>query len=236
MSTYINGSNDLGAGVRLMTNDAVARTPSGFPFPQIHIEGDELFLSCWTEACAFAKGFRADCIEIDHLLLGATYIKAGAEVLKMASDDVVGLRHELAARGARSASPNGLDIGEAYAPSDSLRRLLHEFAALAMGEGDRKIGLHHLLTALRNARPPNPVISALSRFRAEIENCQKEVTALSQLPDLVRAAITDRLLPALESRVAERLDEIETRLQRPPAEALPGRGSSSIFSRARSRQ
>jgi ATP-dependent Clp protease ATP-binding subunit ClpA len=236
MSTHLDGSNDIGAPIRLMTNDAVGKASSGFPFPQIHIEGDELFLSCWTEACAFAKGFRADCIEVDHLLLGATYTKAGAEVLKIASDDVVGLRHELAARCARSASQEGLDIGEAYAPSDSLRRLLYEAAALATGEGDRKIGLHHLLTALKNSRPPVPVISALSRFRAEIETRQKEMVALSQLPDLVRAAITDRLLPALESRVEERLDEFETRLQRPAAEALPGRGSPSIFARVRSRQ
>ena len=81
MSTHLDGSNDIGAAIRLMTNDAKAS--SGFPFPQIHIEGDELFLSCWTEACAFAKGFRADCIEVDHLLLGAAYTKAGAEVLKM---------------------------------------------------------------------------------------------------------------------------------------------------------
>ena len=236
MSTHLDGSNDSSAAIRLMAKDPVAKSSSGVPFPQILIEGDELFLSCWAEACAFAKGFRADCIEVDHLLLGAAYTKAGAEVLKLASDDVVGLRHELAARCARTSSQERIDIAEAFAPSENLRRLLYEAAALATGEGDRKIGLRHLLAALRNSRPPDPVISTLSRFRAEIDNRQKEAMALSQLPDLVRAAITDRLLPALESRVAERLDEIETRLQRPAAEALPGRGSSSIFSRVRSRQ
>jgi hypothetical protein len=236
MSAHLDGANDSGsAPIRVLAKDGAAKPSSGFPFPQIHIEGDELFLSCWNEACAFAKGFRANCIEVDHLLLGATYTKAGAEVLKTASDDVVSLRHELAARCARSSGQERLDTGEAYAPSESLRRLLYEAAALATGEGDRKIGLHHLLTAVRHSRPPDPVISALSRFRAEIENHQNEVIALSQLPDLIRAAITDRLLPALENRVEERLDEIETQLQRQNTAALPERASSSIFSRARSR-
>jgi hypothetical protein len=230
MSTHLDGSNDGSAPIRVLP-----KASSASLFPQIHIEGDELFLSCWTEACAFAKGFRGNCIEVDHLLLGATYTKAGAEALKIASDDVEGLRHELAARCARSSSHEGQEGGEAYAPSEGLRRLLFEAAALAAAEADRKIGLHHLLTAVRNARPPDAIISVLSRFRAEIEHRDKELIALSQLPDLIRAAITDRLLPALESRVEERLDEIETELQRKNAAALPGRASSSIFSRARAR-
>jgi len=234
MSTHLDGSNEVGAPIRVVAKDAGARA-SGFHFPQIHIEGDELFLSCWNEACAFAKGFRGNCIEVDHLLLGATYIKAGAEVLKIASDDVEGLRHELAARCARSSSHEGLEAGEAYAPSEGLRRLLFEAAALAAGEGDRRIGLHHLLSAVRNSRPSNAIVNVLSLFRAEIERRDKELIGLSQLPDLIRAAITDRLLPALESRVEERLDEIETELQRKNATALPGRASSSIFSRARAR-
>ena len=121
------------------------------------------------------------------------------------------------------------------APSEALRRLLFEAAALAAGEANRKIGLHHLLAAVRKSKPPNAIISALSRFRVEIESRDKELIALSQLPDLIRAAITDRLLPALESWVEGRLDEIEAELHRKNAAALPPRASSSIFSRARTR-
>jgi hypothetical protein len=233
MSTHLDGPNEVSAPIRVLAKDAGARA-SGFHFPQLHIQGDELFLTCWSEACLFAKGFRANCIEVEHLLLGATYTKAGTEVLKTASDDVEGLRHELAARCARSSSHEGVEAGEAYAPSEGLRRLLFEAAALAAGEATQKIGLHHLLTAVRNSKPPVSIIGVLSRFRAEMESRDNELIALSQLPDLIRAAITDRLLPALENRVEERLDEIETELQRKNAAALPGR-ASSIFSRARAR-
>jgi hypothetical protein len=87
---------------------------------------------------------------------------------------------------------------------------------------------------LRTSKPPNAIISALSRFRVEVERRDKELIALTQLPDLIRAAVTDRLLPALESRVEARLDEIETELQRKSAPALPER-PPSLFSRARAR-
>ena len=232
MPAHLDSANDLSAPVRAGGKNGFSAAPS---FPQINIEGDELFLACWNEACSFAKGFRANCIEVDHLLLGAAYIKAGAEVLKTASDDVEALRHELAARCARSSRHEGLEAGELYAPSEALRRLLFEAAALAAGEANRKIGLHHLLAAVRKSKPPNAIISALSRFRVEIEGRDKELIALSQLPDLIRAAITDRLLPALESWVEGRLDEIEAELHRKNAAALPPRASSSIFSRARTR-
>ena len=162
MSTHLDGSNDSSAAIRLMAKDPVARSSSGVPFPQILIEGDELFLSCWAEACAFAKGFRADCIEVDHLLLGAAYTKAGAEVLKLASDDVVGLRHELAARCARTSSQERIDIAEAFAPSENLRRLLYEAAALATGEGDRKIGLRRNIGENRRCRWRLPLRCGLS--------------------------------------------------------------------------
>jgi len=233
MATHLDGANEISTPIRMLPKDASARA-SGFQFPLLQIEYDDLLLSCWNEACAFARGFRATCIEIDHLLLGATYVKAAAEVLKTATDDVESLRHELAARCARSSSYEGLEADEPYAPSEGLRRLLFEAAALAAAEAQGKIGLHHLLTAVRNSKPPNAIISALSRLRAEIESRDKELIALSQLPDLIRAAITDRLLPALENRVEARLDQIETELHRKSAAALPER-APSIFSRVRPR-
>ena len=233
MATHLDGANEISAPIRVLTKDAVGKA-SGLQSPQLQIEYDDLLLSCWSEACAFARGFRADCIEIDHLFLGATYVKAAAEVLKTASDDVEALRHELAARCARASSCEGLEPGEAYAPSQGLRRLMFEAAALAAAEADRKIGLHHLLTAVRNSKPPNAITSVLPRFRAEIERCDKELIALTQLPDLIRAAITDRLLPALENRVEARLDIIETELHRKSAAALPEH-TPSIFSRVRAR-
>jgi len=237
MATQLDNGSETSAPIRVVTKDTGAKSPVSqapqLQAPQLQIDYDELLLSCWREGCAFAKGFRSDSIEIDHVLLGATYVKAAAEVLRTATDDVEGLRHDLAARCARSSGQESVDP-DAYIPSEGLRRLLFEAAALAAGEAHRKIGLHHLISALRNSKPPNAIISILPRFRIEIERRDKELIALTHLPDLIRAAVTDRLLPALENRVETRLDEIEGELHRKNASVVPER-PPSLFSRVRAR-
>lgn len=151
----------------------------------LQIAADEVLSACWTEACKFAANFRSEVVELEHLLLGATYIKSALPALQAATADVAALREALASLCTKQVTAAELDPKRIYKASDALRALLCETGALAAHLSSNKVSLALLLQALKASEPRHAIIGLLSTFDAELKaldaEASREKAALEQL-------------------------------------------------------
>ncbi len=185
-------------------------------FFTLQVAADEVLSACWTEACKFAGRFRSDVVELEHLLLGATYIKSAVPTLQTATHDVRALRNELASRCTDPIPAPEADPKRVFNASDGLRVLLCETAALAARQTTSKISLPFLLQALKASRPRHPVTKLLSIFKAELDAEEALVTR------------DDAVLEGLKAQLAQVSAMCQALLQRQQGQTVESQTNHAV--------
>lgn len=147
----------------------------------VYLVADRLLSDCWTKACEFARNFNSPIIEIEHLLLGASHIRDAEPVLLCISDDVEALTRELSRICARRSFAPAPADNISYEPSQNLRVLLCEAAALAAKKSMPNLTLDLVIEGLDRAVVKPAIVDMLVKTRRAADETQVFLQIISEM-------------------------------------------------------
>lgn len=127
----------------------------------VYLAADDLLSGCWSKACEFARNFGAPQVGIEHLLLGASHIRAAEPALGFACENLEELSHKLATRCARRSFAEVPRSNRTYEADKSLKAVLCEASALAAAVEAPSLTLTLVLQAIAKHEPRLAVLDLL---------------------------------------------------------------------------